>query len=80
MKGTVIDINMNKGFIAIQTDNGITVAELIGGYQVELDDEISGNLDALGGEELFNITHDEKMDVFIQAIYCSDKNARELMK
>lgn len=56
MEGRVISINPHKGFIAIKTDGGITVVELLGGYEVEVEDIISGDLESHGGETLFNET------------------------
>jgi hypothetical protein len=65
MKGIVCNIQKN-GFIEIQTGTYISVVELLGGYDIEIGDEIKGNLESLGGEVLFNISQDEEMDVFIQ--------------
>ncbi len=79
MKGEVILINYQKGFIAIQTDYGVSVVELLGSYDVEIGDIISGNLDDCGGEDLFNITQDEEMDTYIQATGCSQSCIQELM-
>ncbi len=65
MKGVVSHIQSN-GFVEIKADTFVSVVELLGGYEVEIGDEIRGNLDSLGGEELYNISQDEQMDVFIQ--------------
>ena len=35
MKSEVIGINPRKGFVAVRTDGGITVFELLEGYDVE---------------------------------------------
>lgn len=79
MKSEVIGINPRKSFVAVKTDAGITVFELLGGYDVELGDMISGNLEALGGETFFNETQQEEMEVYVQGIYCTEPNARQLM-
>lgn len=80
MKGTVIGVNPRIGFIAIRTEEGdLTVAELLGGYEVEPEDEISGDLNALGGETFYNNTQNEEMDVYVQGVYCSVSHARMLM-
>jgi hypothetical protein len=49
MKGKVISINSRKGFIAIETSDGITAVELLGAYDVVLGVVVSGNLENLGG-------------------------------
>lgn len=79
MKGNVIAVNIKKGFVAISTDDGITVFELLGGYDVEVGDVISGNLDALGGETFNNETQSEEMDVYVQGVHCTESNAKHLM-
>ena len=65
--------------MAIETDHGITVFELLGGYDVDKGDVFSGNLESLGGETFFNESKQEKMDVFVQGIYCSMENARQML-
>jgi hypothetical protein len=80
MKGTVVGINHRKGFIAIRIDDGdITVAELLGDYDVELRDRIRGDLEALGGEYFYNLTKQEELDVFVQGTGCSNDNAKLLL-
>ncbi len=79
MKGHVIAVNARKGFVAVSTDDGITVFELLGGYEVEIDDVISGNLDSLGGESFKNETKLEDMEVYVQGIHCTGLDAKSLM-
>ena len=79
MKGTVIAVNQQKGFIAVQLDGGITVIELLGGYEVSVGDIICGNLEDHGGETLRNVTENEDMDAYIQGVHCSPQNAKNLM-
>ena len=51
MIGKVRAINQQKGFIAVETDgNEFSVIELLGGYDVEIGDVISGDLESLGGK------------------------------
>lgn len=79
MQGKVIIINNRKGFIAVQTDYGVTVIELLGDYNIELEDIISGDLESCGSEDLFNMTQDEEMNTYIQATGCSRSCIKELM-
>ena len=80
MIGKVRAINNQKGFIAVETDsNEFSVIELLGGYEVEIGDVISGDLETLGGEEVINKTQDEEMDVFIQDCHCDVRRVRQLM-
>lgn len=79
MRGRVIGINNRKGFIAVDTGNGITVIELLGGYEVDMDDTVSGDLEAHGGETIINETQNESMEVFIQGVHCTPENAKFLM-
>jgi len=78
MQGNVISMNQQKGLYAVQTDLGTTVFEILGGYDIEMDDLISGNQDTHAGEILTNVTQGEKMDVFIQGIHCTPSNAKKL--
>ena len=81
MQGIVKGINNRKGFIAVETDSGeYAVLELLGGYDVEIGDVISGPLESLGEEEVINLTQSEEMDVFIQEIYCNLQSAQSLMR
>lgn len=79
MKAKVIDINNKRGFVAVETANGITVFELLGLYEVELGDIISGNLESLGDRTFRNETRQESLKVYVQGIHCSPQNARQLM-
>ena len=79
MKANVITINHKKGVVAVETANGITVFELLGGYEVELGDIISGRLESLGSETFRNETKQENLDVYVQGIHCSPQIAKQLM-
>ncbi len=79
MKGEVIATNPHKGYIAVRTDGGTSVIELLGAYSVEIDDIISGNLERIGGETLRNETQLESMDVFIQGVHCTAQITNKLM-
>lgn len=65
MKGVVSKIRKD-GLIEVQAETCISVIELLGAYEVEVGDEIEGDLDNLGSEELLNLSQVENMDVYIQ--------------
>ena len=79
MEGIVIGVNPRKGFVAVDTDHGITVMELLGGYHVECGDIVAGDLESCGDELVRNKSQYEDMDVFVQGVYCTAENARQLM-
>ncbi|MDO0944617.1 hypothetical protein [Chromohalobacter israelensis] len=81
MRGKVIGINHNRGLIAIQVDEGdITVAEMLGGYSVELGDVIRGDLETVAGETFYNITKSEEMEVFVEGWGCDLHGAKMMMR
>jgi len=67
MTGTVYKVDQKKGFVYLNLEDGQQCwFELLGGYDIEVGDIVTGNLWTLGGEELTNTTKDYKMSVFIQ--------------
>ena len=68
LRGRVFKIE--KGMVHVLIEEGMEGQRMwfepLGGYDIEIDDVISGNLWSLGGEELTNETKNYKMDVFIQ--------------
>lgn len=80
-KGKVIDINKKRGYIAVKIEDGdCSVIELLGGHDVKMNDIISGNLEFIGGEKLFNESQHERMSVNIQNVNCTRKIAKNLME
>lgn len=80
MIGKVCAINQQKGLIAVETNsNEFSILELIGGYDVEIDDIISGDLESLGSETVINKTQTEEMDVFIQDCHCNVHRVHQLI-
>ena len=66
MLGTVV---ANPKFPIVQLENGLySLVELLGGYDVELGDEFSGNLDEEGSCEIMNLTQNEEMSVVVQYV------------
>lgn len=81
MKGNIELISSNQVMVGVKTENGdFSVLELIGGYSPELGDIISGNLEDIGGEVVFNRTQGETWDVFIQDILGSKESAWKIMR
>lgn len=69
MKAIVVDYDSINNFFTVETENRrYIVFEPIGGYEVSINDEIKGNFDSLGSEQLFNISQNEYIDVVIQEI------------
>jgi|AZII01.1.fsa_nt_gi hypothetical protein len=67
MKGRVIDVNHRNGLVAVQLENGeCSIFEPLGGYSVEIGDIISGEIDFDGGENAYNHSQDEPMDIITE--------------
>ena len=80
MRGKVVIINRLSGLFAVQLEDGdFAVLELLEGHTVEPNDFVQGNLDALGGEEVLNVTQQERMSVYGQSGRCTLEAARALM-
>ncbi len=56
-----------------------TAFEILGDYDVEIGDEISGHLDSNGSETFKNITKEEDIEVYVEAIQATEQNARQLI-
>jgi hypothetical protein len=81
IKGKIAIINKNNGLIAVQTEQGdYSVMGLIGGYDVELGDEVTGDLRSSSGESIENLTQYETMDVSIEASGLNLEQARAMLK
>ena len=70
MRGKVIWIDpTNSELIKVQIDGSyVALIELLC-HEVEIGDEIKGNLDSLGCETLYNVTQNEELDVSIENLY-----------
>lgn len=76
MKGTIVHVEHRIGWIAIRDVRGeITIAELLGGYDVEKGHIISGNLHMLGSETFVNHSTEEKLSVFVEYTRLSERQA-----
>ena len=67
MEGRIIDINQQRGMVAVETEDGeLSVFELLGD-EVEIGDVVRWPGDhPLGGETISNLTQGETLDVFFQ--------------
>lgn len=80
MNGIVTTINPVRGFAAIETDNGLTVIEILEvSCLLSIGDEITGNLESLGTTILKNITQQELFRVCVQDCHCSFEIAMSLL-
>ena len=65
-KARVIFARSSTGMVAVQTStSSITVFELLGCEQVSAGDILSGDLEELHNQEIYNETRDEDLKVFI---------------
>ncbi len=79
MKGKVALINPQRGLAALITENDeYTTFEPLG-YDVEIGDIISGDLESVGGETWQNITKGEEIEVMVEDIYGSKSIAVQLI-
>ncbi len=70
MRGKVVWIDpTNSELSKVQIDGSYLVLIELLGHEVEIGDEIKGDLENLGGETLYNVTQQEYIDVFIQDLY-----------
>ena len=70
MRGKVVWIDPTiSELIKVQIDGSYLVLIELLGHEVEIGDEIKGDLENLGGETLYNVTQQEYIDVFIQDLY-----------
>ena len=66
IKARVIFTRSSTGLVAIQTStDSITVFELLGCEQVNAGDILSGNLEELYNQEIYNETRDEDLTIFV---------------
>ena len=79
MRGKVALLNPKRGMAALITENGeYTTFEPLG-YDVELGDIVTGDLESVGGETWFNETKDEKIEVMVENIYGNKQTAIKII-
>lgn len=78
MKGVIQYINQQRGMVAVLTEDGYSIFEIIGGYEVEVGDSVSWRDDtALGGEMLTNHTQGERYEVYFQNHHVHQSQLRQ---
>nr|WP_072012251.1 hypothetical protein [Rahnella sp. WP5] len=81
MRGVVVHHEHRIGFIVIRDSIGeFTVAELLGEYDVEKGQIISGALHVLGSETFINETEGEELSVFIQAYGMTERQSIRMIQ
>jgi hypothetical protein len=81
MKGKIVLIGTDSGFVGIRTEQGdYSVLELLGGYDVELGDEVTSNFYNCSSAAVKNLTQSETMDVSIEAAGLTREQARALLR
>ncbi len=66
-RGTVTALNVRRGYFIVEVDQGdFSLFELLTGIDIAIGDRVSGNLNALGGEDLFHIGQQRSFRAFGQ--------------
>lgn len=81
MRGVVVHHEHRIGYIVIRDQIGeFTVAELLGGYEVERGHVITGNFHSLGSETFYNETESEELDVIVQNHGMSEQQSIQMIR
>lgn len=81
MRGIILYTIPCIGWIAIRNENGeVTLAELMGKYEIKKDDAITGNLHALGHEVFINHSAGEYLDVFVQHVRLTERQSVDVIR
>ena len=79
MKGIVRFLNLQNGLVAVETNEGFTVFEILERCALDIADEITGPLGSSGEVTLRNVTKGESFDVSIENIHCNRAEAIKLL-
>ncbi len=79
MKGTIYMINLHRGMVAVQTENGdFSVFELLANNPVEKGDEVQWKDDtSLGSTMLMNLTQRQTYEVYFQNHWVSSSQLKQ---
>ena len=70
-------MNPNRGMVAVETEGGYTIIELLGD-EVEIGDELRwNNQTGLGSETYFNQTQNKPLDVYVQNHWVAKQDLRQ---
>ena len=79
MKGIVKSVNHKNGLVAVQLENGeYSIFEPLGGYDIEIGDVISGEIDFDGGINAFNHSKNESLDIMVEYSGLAQNQVREI--
>lgn len=77
MRGVVI---ANPNLLVVRLEDGMySVVEPMGGYNIEIGDELTGDLETQGSTVLMNITYNEEIDAIIQYVAGSKQDAFRIL-
>ncbi len=77
MHGIVI---ANPNMLVVRLEDGMySVVEPMGGYNIEIGDELVGDLETEGSTVLMNITYDEEIDAIIQYVAGNPQDAFRIL-
>lgn len=78
--GKVVEINPHKGFFIVEIESGAyAVFEILSSIDIAVGDHIRGELDALGGEDLYHVDHGETFEAYGQSGPSSFSACRRLL-
>ena len=78
--GTIVAINQRSGLFVVQAGGGgFAVFELMDSIDLAVGDRVSGDLDAMGDDQLTHLGQGEAFDVYGQSGPCSLEHARRLI-
>ncbi|MBL0559470.1 hypothetical protein ACQUZQ_08300 [Aeromonas veronii] len=78
MLGIVKGLSRNKQRVAVLTDYGYTIFDIEDG-EVSMGDEITGNLNDHGSQNLTNQTNRQQLSVYVEAIEATPSAAQNLL-
>jgi hypothetical protein len=82
MRGTIYEINQNRGMVAILTENGdFSIFELLGGDPIEKGDKVHWENDTgLGPEDLTNLSQGRSFEVYFQNHHVPKNQLRQQLR
>jgi hypothetical protein len=79
MRARVIAVDPGRVF-AVRTNGGITIMEIYGRGDVDVDDLVTGDFETLGGMTVRNETRKTDLSVFVQDFHCSAERVLQTYK